>query len=583
MQTLDSSSSLAPVDHNHNTQLKSKSKKKSKNVTNVTNVTEPVIETAEEPKVIKTSKPRVKKSKEILPALALPPPPPPPLQAVVEPEPEPEPEPAPEHQVEAEPAIVPPAASKAKTKPTKPKPVVKVKEPKVKGVKKSKQATVSEPSACAASVSSAVVAVASSLKKRGRKPKGGKIIVATAETDIDSAAGPAELTSTVLAHSSVVSSNVILHLKCGYEDMHASSISVFKYEPTVETIESYTDVNDISETACEFTHVSKSSDEESNKKPSGGLLVSSSSASASSSSSSSATASASSLLLPHPIHTHINVTVNAASNSASSATTGLSLNLSSHHSNSAYDPRDAATSHSNNLTSLNNNSTTPSESLKDIWKKVNKLKVVLHHDNAMFNAVQHSACFWDTCEFDTPVIHIPKLYNKMADSYTVYGCFCSPECAASYLIRESLDASVKFERLQMLNAMYNNICNNTDKPIKPAPDPRYMLNKYYGNLTIEEYRKLLKSDHLLYIVNKPLTHSLPELYDDNNEFLVNGKPATASGSCSSAAATSINGLGMGMGMGMGMVGGMGTVMGAGGAGSATLKNKYAFSKSTLVK
>jgi hypothetical protein len=135
----------------------------------------------------------------------------------------------------------------------------------------------------------------------------------------------------------------------------------------------------------------------------------------------------------------------------------------------------------------------------------------------------------------------------------------------------------------MLNAMYNNICNNTDKPIKPAPDPRYMLNKYYGNLTIEEYRKLLKSDHLLYIVNKPLTHSLPELYDDNNEFLVNGKPATASGSCSSAAATSINGLGMGMGMGMGMVGGMGTVMGAGGAGSATLKNKYAFSKSTLVK
>jgi hypothetical protein len=178
----------------------------------------------------------------------------------------------------------------------------------------------------------------------------------------------------------------------------------------------------------------------------------------------------------------------------------------------------------------------------------------------------------------------------MADTYTVYGCFCSPECAASYLIREPLDASVKFERLQMLNAMYNNICNNTDKPIKPAPDPRYMLNKYYGNLTVDEYRKLLKSDHLLYIVNKPLTHSLPELYDDNNEFLVNGKPATASGPCSSAAATSVNGLGMGMGVGVNMGMGMGMGMGAGagvGAGmmaSATsLKNKYAFSKATLVK
>ena len=70
---------------------------------------------------------------------------------------------------------------------------------------------------------------------------------------------------------------------------------------------------------------------------------------------------------------------------------------------------------------------------------------------------------------------------------------------------------------------YNNICNNTDKPIKPAPDPHYLLSKFYGNLSIEEYRKLLKSDHLLYIVNKPLTHSLPELYEDNNEFLVNNK------------------------------------------------------------
>ncbi len=75
----------------------------------------------------------------------------------------------------------------------------------------------------------------------------------------------------------------------------------------------------------------------------------------------------------------------------------------------------------------------------------------------------------------------------------------------------------------MLNSMYSDICNNTDRPIKPAPDPRYLLNKYYGNLSIDEYRKLLKSDHLLYVVNKPLTHSLPELYEDNNEYLVNGK------------------------------------------------------------
>jgi hypothetical protein len=38
-----------------------------------------------------------------------------------------------------------------------------------------------------------------------------------------------------------------------------------------------------------------------------------------------------------------------------------------------------------------------------------------------------------------------------------------------------------------------------------------------------EYRKLFKSEQLIYMVNKPLTHILPELYEDNNDFLVGNK------------------------------------------------------------
>jgi hypothetical protein len=48
-----------------------------------------------------------------------------------------------------------------------------------------------------------------------------------------------------------------------------------------------------------------------------------------------------------------------------------------------------------------------------------------------------------------------------------------------------------------------------------------MLDKYYGNLTIQEYRKLLKSDHLLLVIDKPLTRILPELHEDTEEFLTN--------------------------------------------------------------
>ena len=36
-------------------------------------------------------------------------------------------------------------------------------------------------------------------------------------------------------------------------------------------------------------------------------------------------------------------------------------------------------------------------------------------------------------------------------------------------------------------------------------------------MTIEEYRKLLKIDNLLLVVDKPLTKILPEVHEDNND------------------------------------------------------------------
>jgi hypothetical protein len=49
-----------------------------------------------------------------------------------------------------------------------------------------------------------------------------------------------------------------------------------------------------------------------------------------------------------------------------------------------------------------------------------------------------------------------------------------------------------------------------------------MLNKFYGNLSIQEYRKLLTNERLLLVIDKPLTRILPELYDDNSIFLNSG-------------------------------------------------------------
>ena len=93
-------------------------------------------------------------------------------------------------------------------------------------------------------------------------------------------------------------------------------------------------------------------------------------------------------------------------------------------------------------------------------------------------------------------------------------------------MNENIDSSSKFERYQLLNNIYSKIYNYT-KNIKPAPNPHYTLDKFYGNLSITEYRKSLQHDRLLFIVDKPLTRILPELHEDNDDlFLLNNNTNT---------------------------------------------------------
>ena len=149
--------------------------------------------------------------------------------------------------------------------------------------------------------------------------------------------------------------------------------------------------------------------------------------------------------------------------------------------------------------------------VREIWGKLNKLKENLRLNNV---SDKNSACFWCTHDFDSPAIYIPsQISNGLLE---VYGCFCSPQCACAYLKNQDIDNSIKWERYALLNNTYCKIFNY-NKNIKPAPNPHYTLEKYYGNLTIQEYRKLLNNDRILMVVDKPMTKVLPELYEENNE------------------------------------------------------------------
>jgi len=172
------------------------------------------------------------------------------------------------------------------------------------------------------------------------------------------------------------------------------------------------------------------------------------------------------------------------------------------------------THHTNNDIEDNN--------LKEIWKKLSELEILLHNNDT---SDKKSSCFWDTCEFDNPPIYIPKY--ELNGSIHVYGCFCCPECGVAFLMRENIDSATKFERYHLMNRIYGKIYNY-EKNIKPAPNPYYTLDKYYGNLTIPQYRKLLKHERLLLIVDKPLTRQLPELHQDNDDFIINNNSIPSS-------------------------------------------------------
>lgn len=144
-----------------------------------------------------------------------------------------------------------------------------------------------------------------------------------------------------------------------------------------------------------------------------------------------------------------------------------------------------------------------------VHQKVKQLAANLHSNNIN----KRADCFWCTCPFDTQAVHIPKSKNN--DQYQVYGSFCCPECAAAYLLAETkLDNSTRVERYHILNYLYA----KPSKNIIPAPSPHYLLDKYFGTLTAEEYRKFVQMNMLVSVVEKPICSSYPELIQSNPDY-----------------------------------------------------------------
>tara|TARA_B110000285_G_scaffold234789_1_gene313028 strand:+ start:1516 stop:2583 length:1068 start_codon:yes stop_codon:yes gene_type:complete len=154
---------------------------------------------------------------------------------------------------------------------------------------------------------------------------------------------------------------------------------------------------------------------------------------------------------------------------------------------------------------------------KELNKKIKHLDFILNLNIKM----KSSACFWCTEPFSNPPIFIPK--HKCEDTFHVYGNFCSLECAAAHLMKSSEHQSIIMEQYSLLHSLYLECQPNSTKYIKLAPEPRYMLDKFLGNLSIEEYRMLHDTNRFFILLDKPISKITPEYHEEYSNFRIQEK------------------------------------------------------------
>ena len=140
-------------------------------------------------------------------------------------------------------------------------------------------------------------------------------------------------------------------------------------------------------------------------------------------------------------------------------------------------------------------------------RKVSKMNLNLIETNTGKSLVAEQtniACWWCTHNFDTMPCFIPeKIINE---TYYVFGCFCSYNCAASYNLK--MEDSYVWNRYSLLKKLYS-LIYKTDNDISLAP-PREVFSKFGGLLSYEEYKKNNKKCMKEYrFIMPPMTSIVP--------------------------------------------------------------------------
>jgi hypothetical protein len=92
------------------------------------------------------------------------------------------------------------------------------------------------------------------------------------------------------------------------------------------------------------------------------------------------------------------------------------------------------------------------------------------------------ACFWCAHTFEWQPCIIPE--REVGGVYQVYGNFCTPQCAVAFLLTEPIDPHVRWERMALLQRIYDRTGRGR---VNPAA-ARESLRLFGGPMSIDSFR-----------------------------------------------------------------------------------------------
>ena len=147
-------------------------------------------------------------------------------------------------------------------------------------------------------------------------------------------------------------------------------------------------------------------------------------------------------------------------------------------------------------------------------KKYNQIKKIplYNFKHEKWPTKSSCPCFWCNHTFDNVPWGIPNKYEN--NSFVLFGNFCSPNCALSYLIVRENNINL-FEKISLLNLLYYYVYNN-DSIIVPAPD-KICIDTYGGPFTISQYRYLTSNNNKNYNIVFPSCNVVNPIFEETKK------------------------------------------------------------------